>query len=90
MPLPALDGGGGGGAGCGATGCGVELPPPEDPADEFADDELLGIPHRIVVAERALDRGVLEYRHRRATDSEEIGVDRVVEFLRERMARSPA
>ena len=60
------------------------------PGVKFADDELLGIPHRIVVAERALDRGVLEYRHRRATDSEEIGVDRVVEFLRERMARSPA
>jgi len=54
------------------------------PGVKFADDELLGIPHRLVVAERALDRGMLEYRHRRATQSEELELESVLEFLRKR------
>jgi prolyl-tRNA synthetase len=37
---------------------------------KFADIELLGIPHRIVVGERGLAEGMLEYRARRATDNE--------------------
>ena len=41
------------------------------PGVKFADAELLGIPHRIVVGERGLEAGTLEYRHRRATDSED-------------------
>ena len=41
------------------------------PGVKFADAELLGIPHRVVVGERGLDAGTLEYRHRRATDSED-------------------
>jgi prolyl-tRNA synthetase len=42
------------------------------PGVKFADAELVGIPHRVVVAERGLDAGMLEYRHRRATDNEEL------------------
>ena len=34
------------------------------PGVKFADAELLGIPHRVVVGERGLDAGKLEYRHR--------------------------
>ena len=34
------------------------------PGVKFADAELLGIPHRIVVGERGLERGVLEYKPR--------------------------
>jgi prolyl-tRNA synthetase len=55
------------------------------PGVKFADDELLGIPHRIVVGEKSLDRGVLEYRHRRAAASEECPLDDVIGFLRGRM-----
>jgi prolyl-tRNA synthetase len=40
------------------------------PGVKFADAELIGIPHRIVVSERGLDAGQLEYRWRRATTSE--------------------
>jgi prolyl-tRNA synthetase len=54
------------------------------PGVKFADAELYGIPHRIVVGERGLDAGTLEYRHRRATDSEEMPLAGAVEFLRAR------
>lgn len=52
------------------------------PGVKFADAELLGIPHRIVVGERGLDAGQLEYRHRRASASEYIPLDGVLAFLR--------
>jgi hypothetical protein len=42
------------------------------PGVKFADAELLGIPHRLVVGERGLEAGTLEYRHRRATASEDL------------------
>ncbi len=47
----------------------------------FADMELIGIPHRIVVGDKSLDRGVYEYKSRRTTDAEEIEIDNVIEFL---------
>jgi prolyl-tRNA synthetase len=54
------------------------------PGVKFADDELLGIPHRIVVGEKGLDRGVLEYKARAGGAAADVPVDGVVEFLRER------
>ena len=56
------------------------------PGVKFADAELLGIPHRIVVGERGLDAGKLEYRHRRASDSEEFPLDDALDFIRSRLA----
>ncbi|MEQ9511045.1 MAG: His/Gly/Thr/Pro-type tRNA ligase C-terminal domain-containing protein, partial [Alloalcanivorax xenomutans] len=53
---------------------------------KFSDSELLGIPHRILVAEKGLDRGVLEYKRRGAEDNEELPLDRVVEVLKEKLA----
>jgi prolyl-tRNA synthetase len=41
------------------------------PGVKFADAELLGIPHRLVVAERGIDAGRLEYRERRASANED-------------------
>jgi len=35
----------------------------------FADLELIGIPHRIVVSERGLAAGTFEYRSRRGSES---------------------
>jgi prolyl-tRNA synthetase len=55
------------------------------PGVKFADAELLGIPHRIVVGERGLDAETLEYRHRRATDSEYFPAGTAVEFIRGRL-----
>ena len=49
------------------------------PGVKFADAELLGIPHRIVVSDRGLDAGRLEYRHRRASTNEDWPADEVLE-----------
>jgi prolyl-tRNA synthetase len=56
------------------------------PGVKFADAELLGIPHRLVVGERGLDAGKLEYRGRRDTQSQEFPLDDALTFIRSRMA----
>ncbi|WP_448671344.1 proline--tRNA ligase [Pseudoxanthomonas mexicana] len=48
----------------------------------FADIELIGIPHRVVVSERGLAAGTFEYRARRATEAENIGRDELLARLR--------
>ncbi len=57
----------------------------ERPGVMFADMELIGIPHRIVVGERGLDKGMLEYKGRRDSDSQDIALDQVVDFLRNQL-----
>ncbi len=42
------------------------------PGAMFADIELIGIPHRVVVSERGLAAGSFEYRHRRASEAENL------------------
>ncbi len=54
------------------------------PGVKFADAELLGIPHRLVLGERGLAAGSCEYRHRRATDNEDIPLASVAAFIRAR------
>lgn len=56
------------------------------PGVKFADVDLIGIPHRIVVAERGLDKGTLEYKYRTATDTIDIAPKELEEYLRARMA----
>jgi prolyl-tRNA synthetase len=55
------------------------------PGVKFADAELLGIPHRLVVSERGLEAGKLEYRQRRDTTSTEFAAGEALAFLRERL-----
>jgi prolyl-tRNA synthetase len=55
------------------------------PGVKFADAELVGIPHRVVISERGLDAGRLEYRHRRASANEEIPMAQAVEFIAARL-----
>ena len=56
------------------------------PGVKFADAELLGIPHRIVIGERGLDAGTLEYRHRRDSDATEISLTGALAHLQARTA----
>ncbi|MEW8354364.1 MAG: proline--tRNA ligase [Candidatus Thiodiazotropha sp.] len=51
------------------------------PGFMFADMELIGIPHRIVVGEKSLDEGKVEYRGRRETENSFIPLDEIVGFL---------
>jgi prolyl-tRNA synthetase len=55
------------------------------PGVKFADAELIGIPHRIVVGERGLDAGTLEYRHRRDSEAVEIPNQDPVAFIRNKL-----
>ena len=57
------------------------------PGVKFADAELLGIPHRLVVAERGLEAGKLEYRHRRDSASTEFPAGEALGFMRARLER---
>ena len=57
------------------------------PGVKFADAELIGIPHRLVVGERALEAGKLEYRHRRETESTEIRIADAVAYIQDRLNR---
>jgi prolyl-tRNA synthetase len=52
------------------------------PGIKFADAELLGIPHRLVVGERGIASGSCEYRHRRASDSQDIPLEDTVGFVK--------
>ncbi len=45
------------------------------PGVKFADMELIGIPQRIVISERSIKEGTLEYKGRRDTDSQHIAID---------------
>jgi prolyl-tRNA synthetase len=51
------------------------------PGAMFADIELIGIPHRVVVSERGLAAGTLEYRARAAAESSAITRDELMEIL---------
>jgi prolyl-tRNA synthetase len=55
------------------------------PGVKFADAELYGIPHRIVIGERGLDAGTLEYRHRRAETNEDMPLATAVAFIQDRL-----
>jgi prolyl-tRNA synthetase len=57
------------------------------PGVMFNDVELIGIPHRLVVGERGLDEGMLEYRARDAEDNEAIPLDEAVAAVLERIKR---
>jgi prolyl-tRNA synthetase len=54
---------------------------PVRPGVMFSDMELIGIPHRVVVGEKNLDQGKLEYKSRRDTDSRDIAQTDIVAFL---------
>jgi prolyl-tRNA synthetase len=56
----------------------------ERPGVKFADMELIGIPHRIVVGDRALAEGEVEYRGRRDAESTRVKLDDLPAFLAER------
>jgi prolyl-tRNA synthetase len=55
------------------------------PGIKFADMELIGIPHRIVVSDRGLADGNLEYKSRRETEAQAIPAADVLAFLQARI-----
>lgn len=55
------------------------------PGIKFADMELIGIPHRIVISDRGLADGNLEYKSRRETEAQAIPAADVLAFLQARI-----
>ena len=58
----------------------------ERPGVMFADMELVGVPHRVVIGERSLKEGQVEYKGRRDADSQLIPLDQLMAFLRENLS----
>jgi prolyl-tRNA synthetase len=56
------------------------------PGVMFADLELIGIPHRVVISERLLESGRAEYKGRRDADAIEIPLEEVIPFLQSKLA----
>ncbi|MBX4132576.1 proline--tRNA ligase [Frischella sp. Ac48] len=54
----------------------------ERPGVMFADAELIGIPHTIVVGERNLVNGEVEYKHRSSVQKEIINITKIVDFIK--------
>jgi prolyl-tRNA synthetase len=59
---------------------------PVRPGVMFSDMELIGIPCRVVVGEKNLDQGLVEYRGRRDSDSQNISRSDIVAFLHTKLA----
>ena len=57
------------------------------PGAMFADWELIGVPHRIVIGERGLKEGNLEYQGRRDTEATAVPVAGMVDFIKGKLAR---
>lgn len=57
------------------------------PGIKFADMELIGIPHRIVVSDRGLADGNLEYKYRKDSEAQALPVAEVLSFLQARIRR---
>ncbi|MEM9254925.1 MAG: proline--tRNA ligase [Pseudomonadota bacterium] len=57
----------------------------ERPGVKFADMELIGIPHRIVIGDRALAKGNVEHKARGADDADDVPVDQVLTHLQARL-----
>jgi len=53
----------------------------------LADVELVGIPHRLVIGDKGIESGMIEYRHRRASDNENIPLDALVATLKTKIGK---
>jgi len=52
---------------------------------QLANTDLIGIPHRIVIGDRGLEAGNIEYKGRRDAEKQEIPVTELVGFLKARI-----
>lgn len=56
------------------------------PGAMFADHELMGIPHRVVISDRGLQAGSLEYKARKGGEAEQIPSADILSFLQAKLA----
>jgi prolyl-tRNA synthetase len=53
----------------------------------LANVELIGIPHRLVMGDRGLESGSIEYRNRREPENRDIALDQLQSFIQENVAK---
>ena len=58
----------------------------ERPGVLLADSELIGIPHRVVIGDRGLKEGKVEYQGRRETEATSVEVAEIAAFVRSKLA----
>jgi prolyl-tRNA synthetase len=58
----------------------------ERPGAMFADWELVGVPHRVVISDRGLKEGKLEYQGRRDAQATAVALDQIIEFVEGRLS----
>lgn len=58
----------------------------ERPGAMFADWELIGVPHRVVISDRGLKEGQLEYQHRRDAAATKVPAGGIGAFVKGRLA----
>jgi prolyl-tRNA synthetase len=51
----------------------------------FSDMDLLGIPHRLVISEKGMDAGTVEYKQRTSDTVEHVAMDEIIAFLEKKM-----
>jgi prolyl-tRNA synthetase len=52
----------------------------------FSDMELIGIPHRLVISDKGLDAETIEYRARTESESVDLPLAGIVEFIQAKLA----
>jgi prolyl-tRNA synthetase len=57
------------------------------PGVKFADADLLGVPHRLVLAERGVEGGTVEYKGRRDSEPTDVPRNEIVALLAQRLER---
>ncbi|WMS86877.1 proline--tRNA ligase [Pleionea litopenaei] len=58
----------------------------ERPGVMFADMELMGVPHRIVISDKGIDQGTFEYKSRRTNEKVDVAMADAVDFLNQKLA----
>jgi prolyl-tRNA synthetase len=53
----------------------------------FKDIELVGIPHTVIIGDRSMDEGCLEYNNRRTGDKELVEKENIVEYIKARLKK---
>ncbi len=57
----------------------------ERPGVLLADGELIGIPHRVVIGDRGLKEGVVEYQHRQDSEATKVNVEALLDLLKAKL-----
>ena len=58
------------------------------PGVKFADGDLYGIPHRVVLSDRGLDAGTLEYKGRQDPEPQHVKQTEFLDFLARKMTNA--